>query len=74
MSKWFPLIVLKSIHHNAVIFHMVIGYNMFMTPIDFEVTLSTVKVTCALNNKMVSADYFKKISSQSRHISHGDWP
>jgi hypothetical protein len=44
-----------------------------MTPIDFEVTRSKVKVTRALNVKMVSADYLERYLSQSLHISHSYW-
>ena len=32
-----------------------------------------VKITAALNVKMVSADYLKNSLSQSLHISHVDW-
>jgi hypothetical protein len=44
-----------------------------MTPIDFGVTRSKVKVTGALNVKMVSADNLEKYVSQSLHISQSDW-
>jgi hypothetical protein len=44
-----------------------------MTPIDFGVTMSKVKVTGALNVKMVSADYLEKYSLQRLHISHIYW-
>jgi hypothetical protein len=44
-----------------------------MTLIDFDVTRSKVKVTGAFIVKMVSAVYLEKYSSQSLHISHGDW-
>jgi hypothetical protein len=44
-----------------------------MTPIDFGVTMSKVKVTGALNVRMVSANYLEKYSSQSLHVSNLDW-
>jgi hypothetical protein len=56
MSKWFPLIILKSIHHKVFIFHTVIGHNENMTPIDFAVTRLKVKLTGTFNVEMVSTD------------------
>jgi hypothetical protein len=44
-----------------------------MTPIDFWVTRSKVKVTGALNVRMVSTDYLENYLSQSLDISHIDW-
>ena len=44
-----------------------------MTPIDFGVTRSKVKVTATLNVKMVSADYLENFISQSLYISHVGW-
>ena len=43
-----------------------------MTPIDFGVIRSKVKVTVTLKVKMVSAD-LEKYLSQSLHILHVDW-
>jgi hypothetical protein len=44
-----------------------------MTPIDFGVTMSNVKVTGALNVNMVSAHYLESYLSQSLPISNTDW-
>jgi hypothetical protein len=44
-----------------------------MTPIDFGVTRSKVKVTVALNGNMISTYYLGYFLSQSRHISHFYW-
>jgi hypothetical protein len=44
-----------------------------MTLNGFGVIRSKVKVTGALSDKMVSTDYLEKYSSQSLHISNGDW-
>jgi hypothetical protein len=44
-----------------------------MSPIDFGVTRSKVKVTGFLNVKMISADYLENYALQSLHISHSDW-
>ena len=44
-----------------------------MTPIDFGVTCSKVKVTMALNDKIVSADYLENHLSRGLDISHIDW-
>jgi hypothetical protein len=73
MSEWFLLIILKSILYKVFIFHIVIGHNSVMTPIDFRVTSSKVKVTGALNVRIVSAHYLGYNSSQSLLISHIDW-
>jgi len=40
-----------------------------MTPINFEVTRSKVKVTVAFNAKTVSAQYLEKFMNDS----HGTW-
>jgi hypothetical protein len=45
-----------------------------MTSIDFMVSRSEVKVTGALNVRMVSAHYLKNYLPQTLHISHIDWP
>jgi hypothetical protein len=44
-----------------------------MTPIDFDITRSKIKVTGALNVRMVSDDYLGYYSSQNLHMSHTDW-
>ena len=44
-----------------------------MNPNDFGATRSKVKVTMALNVKMVSADYLEYQISKNLHISHVDW-
>jgi hypothetical protein len=44
-----------------------------MTPIDFGVIRSKVKITGALNVRRVSTDSLEKYSSQSLYISHIDW-
>jgi hypothetical protein len=41
-----------------------------MSPIDFGITGSKVKITGALNVNMVSAYYLENFISQSHHISH----
>jgi len=42
-----------------------IGLGQWMTPINFEVTMSKVKVTVAFNAKPISAQYLEKIMSDS---------
>jgi translation elongation factor EF-1beta len=43
-----------------------------MTPIDFGVKRLKVKVTGALNVRMVSTDNLENYASQSLNISHND--
>jgi hypothetical protein len=50
------------------------GHNQQMINIALRVTRSKVKVTGALNVRMVSAYYLENYLSQSIHISHTDWP
>jgi len=42
-----------------------IGHDQYMTPTNFEVTVSKVKVTVAFNAKPVSAQYLEKFMSDS---------
>ena len=42
-TKWFLLIILNTIYHRVFIFHMQIGNDQQMTPIDFGVTRSKVR-------------------------------
>jgi hypothetical protein len=44
-----------------------------MTPIDFWVTILKVKVTGALNVRIVSAHCLENHVSQNLHFSHIDW-
>jgi len=46
-----------------------IGHAQQMTPINFEVTRSKVKVTVPFNAKTMSAQYLEKFMSDS----HGTW-
>jgi len=44
-----------------------------MTPINFEVTRSKVKVTVAFNAKTMSAQYLLKFMSDSDSSRYKDW-
>jgi len=46
-----------------------IGHGQWMTPINFEVPKSKVKVTVPLNAKTMSAQYLEKFMRDS----HGTW-
>ena len=43
-TRWLPLIILNTIHHRVFIFYMLVDNDQQMTPIDFGVTRSKVKV------------------------------
>ena len=62
--RWFPLILF--------IFHLQIGHDQQITPIDFGVIRSKVKVTVTLNVRMVSTEYYQNYLSLSFHISQDD--
>jgi len=44
-----------------------------MTPINFEVTRSKVKVTVVFNAKNMSAQYLEKFMSDSHSTWYDDW-
>ena len=44
-KKWFPLILLRTSYHTALIYNMLIGLVEDMTNIDFGFTRLKVKVT-----------------------------
>jgi len=50
-----------------------IGHGQYMTPINFEVTLSKVKVTVPFNAKTMSAQYLEKFMSDSYGTWYEDW-
>jgi hypothetical protein len=74
MPEWFPLIILNTIHQKVFIFHTVNDHNQWISPIDFWDTGSKVKVTRALNVRLISAYYLENNLSQSFYVSHTDWP
>jgi hypothetical protein len=65
MSEWFLLITFKKFYHKVFIFHILINHN--------GVSGKKVKVTGALNVRMVSAYYLKNYVSESLDMSHIDW-
>ena len=50
-----------------------IGHGQQMTPINFEVTKSKVKVTVLFNAKTMSAQYFEKFMSDGHGTWQEDW-
>jgi len=44
MFEWFLFIILRTIYHSAFIFHMLIGLDGNMTPINIDLIRSKVKV------------------------------
>ena len=54
MLKWFPANNLRTFSLRIMKLHIVVGLDVYMTPIDFEVSRSKVKVTEVTYVKMVS--------------------
>jgi len=53
-TRWFPDDNSRTLWPRIMKLHRYIDHDSQMTPIDFEVTRSKVKVTVTLNSKMVS--------------------
>jgi len=51
-----------------------IGHGQLITPINYVVTRSKVKVTVPFNAKTMSAQYLKKFMSDSHGTWKEDWP
>jgi hypothetical protein len=53
-TRWFPDDNSRTLGARIMKLHRYIDHDLQMTPIDFEVTRSKVKVTVTRNSKMVS--------------------
>ena len=60
---------LNTVYHKVIMFHMSVGHDQELTPIDFGVTRSKVKVTATLNVKMQLPAGLFGIIVETFHIS-----
>jgi len=73
MQKACPLNILKSLLVTVIVLGRKIGHGQKMTPVNFEVTRSKVKVTVVFNAKSMSAQYLEKFISDSHCTWEEDW-
>jgi len=69
MQKPCPLNILKTLSVTVMVLGRKIGHGQSMTPINFQVTRSKVKVTVLFDAITMSAQYLEKLMSDS----HGTW-
>jgi hypothetical protein len=70
--RMFSADYIENFSSQYFIFHLLIGRNNKMSPINVGVNRSKIQVTWALYVRIVSADYLENYSSQNLHVSHTD--